>query len=97
MGKWARRNNVWRYKVGGTHQAPDFRRYSEHPAVMPLALAKDHVKTWTNPGDLVVDPMAGCGTTLRAAVDLGRKAVGFEIHEPYVDLMVERLGQEVLV
>ena len=93
----AKRSNIWTYAVGLRHQAPDYKQAHEHPAIMPLALAKDHIRTWTAPGDLVLDPMAGSGTTLRAAVDLGRRAVGIEIHEPYVDLIVERMRQGVLV
>ena len=93
---YCKRDNVWTYAVGGRNHAPDFPRYSEHPAVMPLALAKDHVRTWTNAGDVVLDPMAGAGTTIRAAKDLGRQGIGIEIHRPYVDLAIERLRQDVL-
>ena len=62
--------------------------------VSRIALANDHILTWTNPGDLVLDPMAG--STLRAALDLGRRAVGMEIHEPYCDLIRRRMAQEVM-
>ena len=47
-----------------------------HPATFPYALARDHVICWTNPGALVIDPMAGSGTTLRAAADLGQRVIG---------------------
>ena len=91
-----RRDNVWDYSAGRSHSAPDFPQAHEHPAIFPYALAADHVRTWTNVGDLVVDPMAGSGTTLRAAVDLGRAAVGIEAHPPYVDLIRRRMAQEVM-
>ena len=90
------RSNVWTYYVGGGHTAPDFPRAFEHPALMHLQLATEHILSWSNPGDLVFDPLAGSGTTLRAAKNLGRRAVGIEVHKPYVDLMVERMGQEVM-
>lgn len=94
--QFGRRSNIWRYTTGLHHSAPDFLDAHEHPAIMPIALAKDHIRTWSNPGDVVLDPMAGSGTTLRAAKDLGRKAIGFEIHEPYCELAARRLAQGVL-
>ena len=95
--EYSTRSNVWTYNVGGWHQAPDFPRAFEHPAVMPLKLAVDHILTWSNPGDIVLDPMAGSGTTLRAAKNQGRQAIGIEIHEPYINLMRDRLRQEVML
>ncbi len=92
IGNFALRSNVWGYYVGFRHSYPDYADAREHPATFPLALARDHVRTWSNPGDLVIDPMAGSGTTLVAAAELGRRAVGIEIHEPYVDLIHRRLA-----
>mgnify|MGYP001570109557 CR=1 FL=1 len=67
-----------------------------HLAQMPQALAERPVLLTTNPGDLVLDPCMGSGTTLRAAKDLGRKAIGIEIEERYCEIAVKRLAQEVL-
>ena len=67
-----------------------------HPARFPQQLARDHILSWTDPGDLVIDPMAGSGTTLRAAADLGRRAIGVEINPGYCDLIRRRLAQSVL-
>ena len=92
----ARRTNVWTYGVGGKCSAPDSIQAHEHPAIFPLALASDHIRTWTNPGDLVIDPMAGSGTVLKAAKELGRKAIGVEINEPYLDIIQRRMAQDVL-
>ena len=52
----------------------------DHPAPFPLQLAKDHVLSWSNPGDLVLDPFTGSGTTCKAAKELGRNFLGFEIN-----------------
>ena len=77
--------------------APDFPDAHDHPATFPYRLAADHITTWSNPGDLVLDPMAGSGTTLRAAVNLGRRAVGVEVNPTYCDLIHRRMAQQVLV
>ena len=58
----------------------------EHPATFPFQLAYDHIRTWTQPGDLVIDPMCGSGTVLSAALALDRRAIGIEIHAPYIDI-----------
>lgn len=89
------RSNVWEYGVGGKSER--FQKARKHPAIFPTKLAQDHIRTWTNPGDLVIDPMCGSGTTVRAARDLRRNAIGIEIHEPYVDIARKRLAQQVLV
>ena len=90
------RFNIWYYETGGQSRTSDFDEGDDHPARFPDDLARDHIITWTNPGDLVIDPMAGSGTTLRAAKDLGRNSIGVEIHEPYVDIINRRMPQAVL-
>ena len=96
VGTYGTRGTVWEYAVGGKTSAPDFRAAHAHPAIFPLTLAKDHVGMWTNPGDLVIDPMCGSGTTLRAAKDLNRRYIGIDIHAPYVALAEQRLRQQVM-
>ena len=87
------RSNVWGpYRIGNLDHGD-----TKHPAVMSAALVRDHIRTWSESGDLVLDPMAGSGTTLRAAVDLGRRAVGMEIHPPYCDIIRARMAQAVLL
>jgi modification methylase len=66
----------------------------EHPAPFPLALAS-RVMATTHPG-VWLDPFMGSGTTLRAAKDAGRKAIGIEIDEAYCEIAAKRMGQEVL-
>ena len=67
-----------------------------HPTVKPLAMLSDWVRLFTQPGDVVLDPFAGSGTTLRAAVNEGRRAIGVEIDERYCELIAKRLAQDVL-
>lgn len=69
---------------------------NEHPTVKPLRLIKDLVALFSEPGEIVLDPFMGSGTTLRAAKDLGRKAIGIELNERYCELAARRMGQEVL-
>ncbi|MDD9985509.1 MAG: site-specific DNA-methyltransferase [Spirochaetaceae bacterium] len=64
----------------------------DHPAMMPMKLARRCVAITSRPGDVVLDPYAGSGTTLIAAQDLGRKWVGVELNPAYVDLVERRIG-----
>jgi len=70
-------------------------KFSEHPTQKPLPLVK-----WclglVGAAMTILDPFMGSGTTLRAAKDLGRKAIGIEIEEKYCEIAAKRLAQEVL-
>lgn len=67
---------------------------SGHPTQKPLAMVRDLVRRFTNPAGLVVDPFAGTGTTLRAAADEGRRAIGVEIDERWCEVAALRLAQQ---
>ena len=64
----------------------------DHPAMMPMTLARRCVAITSRPHDVVLDPYAGSGTTLLAARDLGRKWVGVELNPTFVDLIERRIG-----
>lgn len=66
-----------------------------HPAVYPLELAAWMINLVCASGARVLDPFMGSGTTLRAAKDLGRKAIGIEVEERYCEIAARRLSQEV--
>ena len=85
------RVNVWEYATGLGGTTND-RFAFRHPAVYPEKLAEDHIISWTNPGDVVFDPMCGSGTTCKMAALNNRFYVGCDISEEYVELTRKRLS-----
>ena len=85
------KSNVWTYGVGYMKSAKDKIAY-KHPAILPEKLAKDHIKSWSNEGDVVLDPFMGSGTTAKMSEILDRKWIGFEISQKYVNLAYKRVG-----
>lgn len=67
-----------------------------HPTGKPLPLICSLVDRFSDFGNTILDPFMGSGTTLRAAKDLGRKAIGIEIEEKYCEIAAKRLAQEIL-
>jgi|14_taG_2_1085336.scaffolds.fasta_scaffold00110_21 site-specific DNA-methyltransferase (adenine-specific) len=84
------RHNVWKYNTGKKYTTNDDFAF-KHPAMFPESLAEDHVMTWTNEGDLIVDPFVGAGTTTKMAAINGRRWLGIDISEEYVDIANERM------
>jgi len=78
-----KRYNVWDYPVESL---------ANHPAIFPEKLAKDHIYSWSNEGDTVLDPMCGSGTTPKMAVLMNRNYIGIEIAKEYHSLSVKRVG-----
>ncbi|HMM41913.1 MAG TPA: site-specific DNA-methyltransferase [Thermomicrobiales bacterium] len=82
------------YHVGNV--AGVFRVLAEHPSPRPIDTMRHIVACAAAEGECVIDPFMGSGTTLRAAKDLGRRAIGIEIEERYCEIAVRRLEQAVL-
>ena len=83
---------VWQF----SYERRDVRDKSLHPATYPIALAARCIELFTHQGELVLDPFVGSGTTLVAARDGGRNAVGFDLSADYTDLCRQRLAQALL-
>ena len=62
-----------------------------HPAPFPEQLAQDHIISWSNEGDIVLDPFMGSGTTAIACINTNRKYIGFELDKHYCDIANERI------
>lgn len=77
--------NIWEIAVAQNKTA--------HPAVYPIELVLKHIKSWSNEGDVVLDPFIGSGTTALAAKQLGRNYVGIELCEEYYNICKEQLGK----
>ncbi len=90
------RFNIWRYNTGYGFTTKDEIAY-EHPAIFPEALARDHILSWSNEGDVILDPMNGSGTTTKMAKLLKRNFIGIEISPEYCKIAEERLRQEILL
>lgn len=82
------KGNIWEYVVG--KKAED-QEAKGHPAPFPCALARDHINSWSNEGDIVFDPMNGSGTTCISALKLGRNYIGIDISEEYCEIARNRI------
>jgi len=94
------KGNIWEYVVGKNAEDQEAKG---HPAPFPCQLARDHILSWTNEGDIVLDPMCGSGTTCKVAKQLGRHFIGIDVSEEYcaiartrVDLPYEPKEEEVI-
>jgi site-specific DNA-methyltransferase (adenine-specific) len=82
------KGNIWEYVVGKKQEDQEAKG---HPAPFPCELVRDHIKSWTNKGDLVFDPMCGSGTTPRVACEMGRKYIGIDISHEYCEIAKQRV------
>lgn len=83
---------VWRF----TYEGRDIRDKELHPATFPISLSKKVLDLFTHQGELVLDPFVGSGTTLVAANDTNRNAIGFDLQEKYITLCANRIKQSEL-
>lgn len=118
MAVWQTQGGAWTFNAGGYRpnvwEGPILSGYSVvnndearvHPTQKPLWLMREWIELFSKPGDLILDPFMGSGTTLRAAADCGRRAIGIELHNQisedgvdrrYCDAAIERLRQGVLL
>jgi DNA modification methylase len=91
----ASRLNIWCVQAGWGHSTTDKAAF-DHPAIFPESLARDHILSWSNEGDTVLDPFSGSGTTIKMARLMGRKGIGIEVNPEYCEIAKERLRQKVL-
>jgi DNA modification methylase len=89
-GTFGNRYNIWLYDTN--YNGVEFDKLQcKHPASFPFTLAADHIKSWSNVGDLVLDPFCGSGTTCKAAATLKRNWIGIEINPEYIKICKKRL------
>lgn len=82
------KGNIWEYVVGKKQEDQEAKG---HPAPFPCDLVRDHISSWTNPGDIVLDPMSGSGTTARVACDMNRNYIGIDVSPEYCELARHRV------
>lgn len=81
--EFGRRFNIWKIQPQSN---------KEHKAIFPEQLAKDHILSWSNEGDTVLDPMCGSGTTLKMAKVTNRNYIGIDVSREYCELSRKRVG-----
>ena len=90
--KFGMRTNIWRFATGYFNTTLDKIAY-KHPAIFPDKLAHDHVISWSNKGDIVLDPFMGSGTVGKACKQLSRKFIGIELDSRYFIIAKTRINQ----
>ena len=90
FGEYGIRENIWYYGVGKGVSSSEPIAF-QHPAIFPEKLAADHIKSWSNEEDLVLDPMNGSGTTTKMAAILKRRYIGIDISGEYCEIARQRI------
>ena len=86
------KGNIWEYVVGKKQIDQEAKK---HPAPFPFELARDHIVSWSNENDIVLDPFIGSGTTAIAAIREKRNFIGFELNKEYYDMACKRIELEL--
>jgi len=82
------KGNIWEYVVGKKQEDQEAKG---HPAPFPCELVRDHIKSWTNHGDMVFDPMCGSGTTAKVACEMARNYIGIDVSHEYCEIARRRI------
>ena len=90
INEYGIRTNIWRYNNGKGFSSKDKIAY-KHPATFPEKLVEDHIKSWSNPGDIVFDPFGGSGTTAKVSIELDRQWLYVEKVEKYCGVAKRRI------
>jgi len=87
--------NVWSYVVSGGSVAEEMFAH-EHPAIYPESMARDHIISWSNEGDTILDPFMGSGTTGKMAKKMNRNFIGIELDPEYFKIAERRINENSL-
>lgn len=90
VNEYGVRFNIWKINSGSGYSTKDKIAF-QHPAIFPEQLAQDHIISWSNEGDIVLDPFMGSGTTAKMAILNNRQYIGFELSKEYCELAEERI------
>jgi len=94
VSKFGTRTNIWQINNGYMKTTTD--KYAfEHPAMFPEQLAEDHILSWSNQQDTVLDPFMGAGTTGKASMKLNRNFIGIELDKSYFKISQKRINQSL--
>ncbi len=91
LNQYGTRYNIWKYNTAYGCNTKDKIAYT-HPAIFPEKLAEDHIKSWSNPGDLILDPFSGSGTTAKMAWLNHRDFIGIDCSEKYCAIARKRVA-----
>ena len=84
------KGNIWTYATGA--RAGEDKIAHLHPAIFPEKLAEDHILSWSNRGDVVLDPFLGSGSTGKMAIKNGRRFIGIDKSDEYVEIARKRIA-----
>ena len=92
--EYGRRTNIWEYGTGKGQSTKDDFAF-KHPAIFPEQLAQDHILSWSNIGDVVLDIFMGSNTTGKMSILNGRKFIGIELDKKYYDISCQRIKDAI--